>query len=435
MNVRSASAASSHVDVTVLNYDIGQVSERVLTRAINTAEHDGARALVIEIDTPGGDIDAMKTMTQAELASTVPIISYVSPTGGRAASAGAFIALAAPLVAMAPTTRIGASSPVTSTGSNIDSTLKAKIENDLTAAMTGLQTRYGRNVPLATSMVTQAKSYDDVTALNDHIVDLGGHSAASLLTLLDNVNGRTIKLASGQTITLQTAGASVQTENATLVDQFYGFLLDPNVAFILFVVAMIGIYIEVSHPGAILPGVTGAIALLLFLLTAGSLAPNWAGLALMGLAFVLLVLDVRVPTHGVLTIGAVVSLVVGSLLFFNGGAPEGPKINPLVVYIVSGCIGVLGLTIVTFMLRSRRLRVTTGVESMIGAKVTALTPLLPEGRVSYGGENWAAILNDPSREVDPGTVLVITAVQGLRLHVQPIPIHPVLPGRHDPILK
>jgi membrane-bound serine protease (ClpP class) len=430
---RGALAASSHVDVMVLNYDVGTVSARVLTRAIDTAQHDGAQALVVEIDTPGGDIDAMKTMTQAELASKVPIITYVSPTGGRAASAGAFVALAAPLVAMAPATRIGASSPVTGSGGDIGSTLKAKIENDLTASITSMQERYARNVPLAVAMVTQARSYDDVTALRQHLINIGGSNAANLTTLLQTVNGRSVTLVNGQTVTLRTAGASIQTISATPIDNFYGFLIDPNIAFLLFVLAMIGIYLEVAHPGAILPGVTGSIALILFLFAAGSLAPDWAGLILMVLAFVLLVLDLRLPTHGVLTVGAVVSLIVGSLLFFNTGNPYGePGINPWVVYAVAGFVGLLGLSLVTFVVRAQRLPASNGVEGMTGSKVIAITPLLPEGRVRYGGENWAAVLDEPARTADPGSELVIASVDGLLLHVRPVStIHLPFEGRHD----
>jgi len=429
----TALAASPHVDVMAFNYDVGTVSSRVLARAIDTAQHDGAQALVIEIDTPGGDLDAMKTMTQAELASKVPIIAYVSPTGGRAASAGAFVALAAPLVAMAPATRIGASSPITSSGADIDSTLKAKIENDLTAQMTSMQERYARNVPLAVAMVTQARSYDDITALQQHLINIGGSDAANLTTLLKTVDGRSVTLINGQTVTLHTAGASIQTISATPIDNFYGFLIDPNIAFLLFVLAMIGIYLEVAHPGAILPGVTGSIALVLFLFAAGSLAPDWAGLLLMVLAFVLLVLDLRLPTHGILTIGAVVSLIVGSLLFFNNGnSYGGPGLNPLVVYVVAGFIGLLGLSLVTFVVRAQHQRVTSGVEGMIGSKVIAITALLPEGRVRYGGENWAAVLDEPARTADPGSELVITAVDGLLLHVSPVSsIHLPFERHHD----
>jgi len=415
---RAAHAASSHVDVMVLNTDIGPASQRFLTNTITTAEGDGAVALVIEIDTPGGDLTAMKAMTEAELNSTVPVISYVSPTGGFAASAGAFVALAAHIAAMAPTTRIGASSPIDSTGADIGSTLKAKLEHDLVASITGIQNRYHRNVNLAAKMVTDAASYDDVTAENQGIVDLG---ATTLSDLLTKVDGRSVTLNSGRTVTLQTAGISVQMIEPTFFDSLYSFLLDPNVVFLLFIVAMIGIYLEISHPGAILPGTAGAIALVLFLIAIGSLALNWAGLALMVLAFVLLVLDVRLPTHGVLTVGAMISLIFGALLFFNSGGPySGPQVNPLVVYIMAGVMGLISFTLIALIVRAQRRPVSTGVGGMIGAKAIALTPLLPEGRVRYGGEDWAAVLDDPAASVDANSEVQVVSVKGLRLHVRPV---------------
>jgi membrane-bound serine protease (ClpP class) len=206
-----------------------------------------------------------------------------------------------------------------------------------------------------------------------------------------------------------------------VLDSLYSFLLDPNVVFLLFIVAMIGIYLEISHPGVIVPGVVGSISLLLFLFAVGSLSPNWAGLALMVLAFVLLIFDVKLPTHGVLSIGAVISLAMGALLFFNSGGPyDGPKINPVVVYSASGIVGLIGLTLVTFIVRAQRRHVTTGSEGMVGTRVVALTPLSPNGRVSYYGENWAATLDPPATSADTGSAFVVTAVEGLRLHVRPV---------------
>ena len=430
----SAEAASPHIDVMVLNGDINPASQQFLTNTLHTAENDGARALVIEIDTPGGDIDSMKAMTQAELSSTIPVIAYVSPTGGRAASAGSIVTLAAQVAVMAPTTRIGAASPISSDGSNLDSTLESKIEQDLLSGLRGMQKRYGRQYDPAALMVTQAKSYDDQEARSLQIVDcadsysdtvaqsqhLPCDTAASLSALLNQVNGRQVTLASG-TMRLQTAGVTVQMISASPYLAIYNFLIDPNVVFLLFIVAMIGIFLEISHPGAIVPGVAGSIALLLFLLAVGSLSPNWAGLALMVLAFVMLVLDVKVPTHGVLTLGAVVSLVIGALIFFNSGGPySGPQINPLVVLAMAGLLGLLGLAVVTFIVRTRKRPVNTGIEGMIGAMATTLTPLLPEGRVRFGGEDWAAVLDPPTTSLDPGSEVRIVAVEGLRLHVQPV---------------
>jgi membrane-bound serine protease (ClpP class) len=415
---RSAAAASSrHVDVMVLNTAIGPASLQYLMSSISTAEQDGAQALVIEIDTPGGDLTSMQSMVEAELSSTVPIIAYVSPTGGYAASAGAFVTLAAQVVAMAPTTRIGASSPINSDGSDIGSTLKSKIENDLVASMTGIQSRYGRNIPLATRMVTNAASYDDATAESQDIVDLG---AANLTDLLNQVNGRFAKLDSGS-VMLQTAGDAVVDVNPNFWTTLYGFIIDPNVTFLLFVVALVGIFLEIAHPGAIVPGTVGGISLILFLFAAGSLMPNWAGLGLMVLAFVLLVLDLRLPTHGVLTVGAIISLIFGSLIFFNSGGPyNGPQLNPFVLYVISGLIGVMSFSLITVIVRTQRHALPSGVTSMIGAKAIALTPLLPEGRVNYGGENWAAVLDSTSQSVDAGTEVQIVSVEGLRLHVQPL---------------
>src|SRR5450755_19482 len=243
LTARTALASSPHVDVMVLTTDIGPSSLQFLTHSIANAASDGAQALVIEVDTPGGDIGAMKSMTEAELNTTVPIISYVSPTGGYAASAGAFVTLAAQVAAMAPTTRIGASSPVDITGADLGATLKAKLEHDLVASMTGIQNRYHRSVDLATKMVTDAASYDDTIAVSQGIVDLEANSLTDLLTKVD---GKSVGLLSGS-VTLHTAGVAVQVLQPSIFDNVYGFLLDPNVIFLLFIVAMIGIYLEISH--------------------------------------------------------------------------------------------------------------------------------------------------------------------------------------------
>ncbi|HLX58357.1 MAG TPA: nodulation protein NfeD [Ktedonobacteraceae bacterium] len=414
----SAAAASTgtHVDVMTLNSDISPASLNYLTSAISSAERDGAAALVIEINTPGGDLTSMESMKVAELNSTVPIIAYVSPSGAWAASAGAFVTLAAQVAVMAPGTTIGASSPVTSTGGDIGVTEKAKIESVLISDMTNIQNRYGRDVTDALKMITNATAYTDQQASENGIIDL---QSASLSNLLSQVNGRQVILNSGP-VTLHTSGVSLQVIGASSFDTLYSLLLDPNVIFLLFILAVIGLFVEISHPGMILPGVVGGISLILFLFGAGSIAPNWAGLALMALAFVLLVLDVKLTTHGVLTVGAIASLIFGALLFFNSGGPyQGTQVNTTLVYAMAGLVGLLGLYIVTVVVRMRRQRVTTGTEGMIGALATATTPLLPGGRVNYEGENWAAVLDDAGMSVDPGSEVRIVSVEGLRLHVTP----------------
>ena len=198
-------------------------------------------------------------------------------------------------------------------------------------------------------------------------------------------------------------------------------LLDPNVIFMLFIVALIGIFVEASHPGAIIPGIVGSIALILFLFGSWFYSPNWAGLVFMALAFALLILDVKLPAHGILTLAAVVSLIAGSFLFFNSGQPShGPQLNPILVFAMGGLVGLVGLYIVTLLMRIRRRSVKSGTDSMIGVTVIASTPLQPTGRVGYKGENWTAVLDDPSTSVDQGTEVQIVAVEGLLVHVQPL---------------
>ena len=207
----------------------------------------------------------------------------------------------------------------------------------------------------------------------------------------------------------------------SLSDTLLSLLLDPNVIFLLFIVALIGIFVEISHPGAIIPGVIGSVALILFLFGSWFLSPNWAGLALMALAFVLLILDVKLPAHGILTLGAVIALITGAFLFFNSGRPsQGPQLNPILVFAMGGLVGIVGLYVVTLIVRTRRRSVKTGTDNMIGATVIASTPLQPVGRVNYKGEDWTAVLDDPSTSVDPGTEVRIVAVEGLLVHVQPV---------------
>jgi membrane-bound serine protease (ClpP class) len=207
----------------------------------------------------------------------------------------------------------------------------------------------------------------------------------------------------------------------SLSDTILRLLLDPNVIFLLFIVALIGVFVEVSHPGAIIPGVVGSIALIFFLFGAWFLSPNWAGLLFMTLAFVLLLLDVKLPAHGILTLGAVISLIAGAFLFFNGGqSAQGPQLNPILVFAMGGLVGLVGLYIVTLVVRTRRRSVRTGTDKMIGTIVIASTPLQPVGRVNYKGEDWTAVLDDPSISVDPGTEVQIVGVEGLLVHVQPV---------------
>jgi membrane-bound serine protease (ClpP class) len=418
----TARADGPHTDIVTFNGEVDPTSTHYLSDAIDQAREDGASAIVLKLDTPGGDLDSMKTDVEKELASSVPILAWVGPQGAHAASAGTFLALAAPIVAMAPNTGIGAASPVTSSGDNLPSTLDAKVKHDLTSLITSLQNTYHRQVAPAEAAVNEAESYNADEALANGMVNL---QAASVDDLLAQVDGRDVTLSDGQTITLQTAGAAQTEIEPTLANRVQGFLADPTVLFLLFILAAACIYIELSHPGAIVPGVIGALALILFLFSAGSIQPNWAGLALMLLAIVLLAIDVRAPTHGFLTVGALVSLVIGALIFFDTGSnPEGQGLNPWALVGAVAALGAISITILSFAIRAQRRPVTTGVEGLIGKTATVIGALAPAGRVRLLGENWAARLagNRAGDEapIRTGQSVRITGIDGITLIVEPV---------------
>ncbi|HEX6122538.1 MAG TPA: NfeD family protein, partial [Ktedonobacterales bacterium] len=381
--------------------------------------------LVITLDTPGGDLDSMKAIMQKELASTVPIAVYVAPEGARAASAGMFLALAAPIVAMAPNTRIGASSPISSTGADITPTLDQKIKNDLNASLRSMQDSYDRDPQRPQEAVNNAASFTVDEALAGHppMVNLEADSQADLLRQLDGYTG---KFSDGQPFTLQTNGLAVRELEPTLVNQVETVFLDPTVLFILFIVAAICIYLELAHPGAIVPGTVGAIALVLFLFGSQALDPNWTGLVLMLLGIILLAVDVRVPTHGVLSVGALIALALGSFIFFDTGINRGtsePLVSPLVIGGLVVGVGIVSALVLRFAIRSQKMGIPSGREGLIGQRGVALQPLAPEGRVRVLGENWAARLDPLSTSagmrVETGQEVRVITVDGLTLIVEP----------------
>lgn len=415
-----AHADAPHIDHASFTMDVDPGSASYLSRAINTAEGDGATLLLITLDTPGGALDSMKTITQKEINATVPIVVYIAPQNARAGSAGTFIALAAPIVAMAPNTRIGAASPIDSAGNNLSSTLDRKVKNDLEAQLRSNQTTFGRNPDPAIQTVENAASFTVDQALQQNMVNL---EAATQTDLLAQLDGKTITLATGASLTLHTAGLTTREINPSLGDRLESLFINPTLLFILFIVAAICIYLELSHPGAIVPGTVGGIALILFLFGSGALNPNWTGLVLMLLAIALLAVDTRVPTHGALTLGALVSLVVGSLMFFNSGAGRGaPTVNPLVVFGFAAALGLVAAFIVQYILRLRFGHLAVAPTGLVGERATVIEPLGPSGRVRVLGENWSARLAKPLPEgaaLAPDQSVRVLKVDGLTLIVEP----------------
>ncbi|MFI5275121.1 MAG: nodulation protein NfeD, partial [Ktedonobacterales bacterium] len=384
-----------------------------------------ATLLVITVDTPGGDLDSMEKIVRAELAATVPIVTYVSPQAAQAASAGSFVTLAAPIAAMAPSTRIGAASPVDAAGGDLPATLKSKVEQDLEALMRSIQTDYHRSVAPAEAMIASATAYTDAEAMSQGIISLQADSLTALLSQLNGYNGA---YSNGSAFTVQTAGLAVQTLQASLASDIETFLFDPTVLFILFIVAAICIYLELAHPGATVPGVVGAITLVVFLIGSVGISPNWGGLALMLLAILLLAVDTRAPTHGVLTVGALISLVAGAVIFFDTGSNVGAAtVNPAVIVGVTAGVGLVALLVLRYSIGAQLRRVTTGKESYVGQVVRVIEPLAPVGRVNLLGENWIAKLTPTATAAGPlpvGARARIVRVEGLTLLVEPAPSPP-----------
>lgn len=415
-----ARAASPQVDVVRFQRDVDPAAVRYVSDALDAARSDGATAVVIEIDTPGGDTDSMQQIVQKELASRVPIITYVTPSGAHAGSAGAFLALAAPIAAMAPDTRIGASSPIDASGQNLESTLDRKVKNDLEALIRSVQTSYHRNPDPAVDMVETARSLNETEALQQNVVNLVATSRDELLSRLDGTAGT---FSDGTTFTLHTAGLPVHVNEESFLDQVRAVLFNPTIDFILFVVAALCIYLELAHPGAIVPGTVGGIAFLLFLYGAQALNPNWAGLALMVLAILLLAVDVRAPTHGVLTVGALISLVAGALIFFDtGGAPGSPGVSPVIILAAALGLGLCSAAVIAYAVRiARRTSRLGSVQELVGQTATVIETLAPTGRVRVLGENWAARLPAADAPLGEDARVRVKAVDGLTLVVEPEP--------------
>ena len=395
---------------------IAPASARFIQRAIHEAEEASATALLIELDTPGGLLKSMDDITKAILNSRVPVIVYISPSGARAASAGVFITYAAHIAAMAPTTHLGAAHPVgVGSGGAQDATMMQKITNDSVANIRALARRRGRNADWAEKAVRESVSVDEAEALRLKIVDL---VAADVHELLTRVDGREVETEAGPVV-LHTARASVRPVGMDVSERLLDLLSDPNVGLILMTIAIYGIIFELSNPGAVLPGVIGAIALVLALTSFAILQVNAAGVGLLALSVLFFIADIKVPTHGVLTAGGILSFVLGAMLLTNRQLPF-LRVSLQVAIFTALFTGAFFLFAVGAGIRAQRTKVRTGTEGLIGAVGVARSALSPEGQVHVRGEMWTAEAEDrtPIRE---GDRIVVIGVEGLRLRVRPLP--------------
>jgi membrane-bound serine protease (ClpP class) len=399
------------VDVIAINGAIHPISSEVIVQAIDRAERDKREALVILLDTPGGLDSSMRDIIKRILVSEVPVVVYVAPAGSRAASAGTFIAYAAHVNAMSPGTSIGAATPVNLGGGNMDSTMAHKVQNDAVSYIRSLAAQRGRNADWAEKAVRQGGSLPEDEAVKLHVVD---YVARDLDELLRRMDGRKVVVA-GVTRTLHTKDAVRHDLGASWRQRILGRILDPNIAYILFILGFYGIIFELSNPGAILPGIVGGICLILAFLAFQALPVNMAGLYLILFAMLLFIVEIKVQSHGLLAGGGIVSLVLGSLILL-GGDGSSMRVSLSVILTVSIVTVLFFAFVIGAGYRAMKRKPVTGKEGLVGERGVALTEIGgKDGRIFVHGEYWAA---EADERIEKGAPVVVDRVDGMRLRVR-----------------
>jgi len=398
----------------VVDDTIHPITAEYIDRAIQDADSHKDAALLIEISTPGGLLDSTRDIIEKILASPVPVIIYVTPSGSRAASAGFFILESADIAAMAPGTNTGAAHPVSLFGGKMDDVMKEKIENDSAAFMRSFVSKRGRNVEVAESAVRQSKSFTDQEALTQNLID---YVAPSEEALFKQIAQKPVKRFGGQTITLNLVGEPIRVFEMTLKQQILAYLMNPNITFLLLVVGALALYAEFNHPGAVVPGTVGVIFILLAAFALDLLPIRFAALVLILLSFVLFALEAKFATHGVLAIGGIVTLTLGGLLLVDAPIPE-MRVHVLTALAVSIPFGLITVFLMSIALKAHANKVVTGPQGLVGDVGLAHTDLSPRGKVSVHGELWDGVA---SVQVPAGQPVVVRKVEGLELQVDPAP--------------
>jgi membrane-bound serine protease (ClpP class) len=387
------------------------VTVEILRDAINQARNQRAEALLVRLDTPGGLLEATRESVQLLLSSPVPVITFVAPGGARAASAGFFLLLAGDVAAMAPGTRTGAASPVLMSGSGMDPVMRKKVQNDTAAWIRTIASRRGRNAEAAQQTVNDAKSFTDDEALAANLINL---VAATESDLLAQVSKSPVKRFDGTQETLAVADSAVTDYRPTLRQRVMQSVSNPNLAFVLMVLGALGLYIEFTSPGFLLPGVAGAILLLIGLAGLSVLPISWLGVALILLALGLFVAEAFITSHGVLGVGGAVALVFGAMLLVKG--PPEMRIGLSTALGVAVPFALIAVFLASLVVKSHRQKVTTGDSGMVGAVGVTRTALSPSGTIFVHGEYWEATSSVPIPE---NTRVRVVAVNGLHLQVEP----------------
>ena len=402
-----------HVNVIEINGVINPVAAKFITEAVDQSEEDGAECLIIQMDTPGGLMDSMRTIVKKLLSARVPVVVYVSPAGARAASAGVFITLAAHIAAMAPSTNIGAAHPVTlGSQQKENKAMMEKVVNDAVAQIKGIAKERGRNVKWAEKAVRESVSITEGEALKLKVIDL---VASDLDSLLAKIDGRKVKIDSKKKV-LVTKGTTVNKRQMGWRYRFLDIISNPTIAYIMLMLGIYGIFFELSNPGAILPGVIGAIFLILAFFALQMLPINYAGLALILLGIILFIAEVKIVSYGMLSVGGTVCMLLGSIMLAEN-LPEYMRISKGVIIPAVMVSAGFFLFAVTMAIRARRKKPTTGVEGLIGEVGISESVIFPEGTVSIHGELWTALCDE---RIEKGERIEVVGVDNLRLKVRKV---------------
>jgi membrane-bound serine protease (ClpP class) len=407
----SDSAGDDPGQVFILDLEgaISPASAMYVKRGIETASEKGAALVVIRLDTPGGLASSMRTIVKAILNSTVPVAVYVAPSGASAASAGVMVTVAAHVAAMAPGTNIGAAHPVGAGGKDIDKTMSEKVVNDMAAYARSIAEERGRSGEWVEKAIRESVSITADEAVEKHVVDM---IAVDLDDLLRKMDGREVMVA-GKKVTLRTLGLKRVYYKPGLRDRVLGTISDPNISYILMMIGLAGLYFELAHPGAIFPGVIGGISLILAFYSFQALPVNYAGLLLILLGVIFFILETQVPSFGMLSVGGLVSFVLGSMMLFEDIGISLSLMMPTILLVGAFFVVVAGLAF-----RAQRARPSSGKEGLLGEKGFARDTIDPEGLVFVHGEHWKALSEE---RIEPGERVEVVAMEGLILKVRKIP--------------
>jgi len=411
----SSRLAHAEVVKIVVNDTIQPITAEYISRGIDRADHTNAQAVLIEMNTPGGLVSSTREIIEKITSSRVPVIVYVTPTGGHAGSAGIFILESADVAAMAPGTAAGAAHPVALIGPvqlKPDDEMRRKIENDTAALIRSVVSKRGRNVEAAEAAVRESKSFTEQEALAQHLID---YVASSPEELFRQMQGKSFKRFQGETASLNLTGQNIVSFEMTLKEQILDVLMDPNIAFLILAIGALALYIEFNHPGAVIPGTVGVVFILVAAFALNLLPTRFAALALILGAFALFAAEAKFASHGVLTVGGVALLTLGGLLLVDSPIPE-LRVHVATALAVSIPFGFITAFLMTIALRARRNKIVTGEQGLVGETGVVQTALSPQGKVFVHGEIWDAV---GSSELPVGQLVVVRRVDGLTLQVEP----------------